>query len=117
MTTLPPVTQSEKTVDPGPTHLLFLLYLSSSQNITHYTTTQSVPYKWIEAFEMEDAAGKGVTLNGWVEDVLVDALRVGLEVVGQEYIAERMGWGKVPQLNRKGKEGEGNISQEKPASG
>ena len=28
----------------------------------------------------------------WVEDLLVEALRVGVEVLGQEYLAARMGW-------------------------
>ena len=28
----------------------------------------------------------------WVEDLVAEALRVGVEVVGQEYIVTRMGW-------------------------
>ena len=28
----------------------------------------------------------------WVEDLVVEALRVGVEVIGQEYIVSRMGW-------------------------
>ena len=57
-----------------------------------------VPRRWIDAFQEEDAAGKGGIVNAWVEDVLVEVLRVGLEVLGQEYIAERMGWGKAPEV-------------------
>jgi hypothetical protein len=29
----------------------------------------------------------------WVEDLVAEALRVGVEVVGQEYVVARMGWG------------------------
>ena len=28
----------------------------------------------------------------WVEDLVVEAIRVGVEVIGQEYIVSRMGW-------------------------
>lgn len=28
----------------------------------------------------------------WIEDVIVDVLRTGLETIGQEYIAARMHW-------------------------
>jgi Family of unknown function (DUF5427) len=77
----------------SPTHLQFLLHLSSpSHSLTHTTTTQAVPSRWVDAFQQEDAEGKGEVLS-WVEDVLVDVLRVGIEVIGQEYVGERMGWG------------------------
>ena len=56
--------------------------------------TQPIPSRWVDAFQAEDAAGKGVEVHSWVEDVLVDVLRVGTEVIGQEYVSERMGWGK-----------------------
>jgi hypothetical protein len=29
----------------------------------------------------------------WVEDLMAEALRVGVEVIGQEYVVKRMGWG------------------------
>jgi len=29
----------------------------------------------------------------WVEDLVAEALRVGVEVIGQEYVVKRMGWG------------------------
>jgi len=34
----------------------------------------------------------------WVEDTVAEALRFGVEVVGQEYVVGRMGWikGKKP---------------------
>lgn len=46
--------------------------------------TQAVPGDWLEIWDEYD----------WVEDLVVEALRVGIEVVGQEYIVARMGWGK-----------------------
>jgi len=30
----------------------------------------------------------------WVEDLVAESLRVGIEVIGQDYIVARMGWGK-----------------------
>lgn len=85
---------SESSPSHAPTHLQFLLHLSSpSHSLTHTTTTQAVPFRWIDAFQAEDADGKGGELHSWVEDVLVDVLRVGIEVIGQEYVGERMGWG------------------------
>lgn len=78
----------------APTHLQFLLHLTSpSHSLTHTTTTQAVPSRWIDAFQEEEDAGNGEEVNSWVEDVLVDVLRVGIEVIGQEYVGERMGWG------------------------
>ena len=46
--------------------------------------TQAVPADWLDIWDEYD----------WVEDLLVEALRVGVEVIGQEYIVARMGWGK-----------------------
>ncbi len=63
----------------------FLLYLSDpSHKLTHSTLTQAVPGKWLELWDEYDL----------VEDLVVEAIRVGVEVLGQEYIGERMGWGK-----------------------
>ncbi|KAF8514510.1 maintenance of telomere capping protein 1 [Gautieria morchelliformis] len=102
LTSIPsiPIPTSDESKSPessaSPTHLQFLLHLSSpSHSLTHTTTTQAVPSRWVDAFQQEDAEGKGEVLS-WVEDVLVDVLRVGIEVIGQEYVGERMGWGKRP---------------------
>lgn len=63
--------------------LQFLLYLSDpAHQITHSSVTQSVPGKWLELWDEYE----------WVEDLVVEAIRVGVEVVGQEYIVSRMGW-------------------------
>ena len=44
--------------------------------------TQGIPGKWLELWDTYP----------WVEDLAVEALRVGVEVLGQEYISGRMGW-------------------------
>ena len=33
----------------------------------------------------------------WVEDTISETLRFGVEVVGQEYVVGRMGWGKLQE--------------------
>jgi hypothetical protein len=57
--------------------------LDPVHSLTHTTVTQVVPAKWMELWDQYD----------WVEDLVAEALRVGVEVLGQEYIASRMGWG------------------------
>ncbi|EMD41670.1 hypothetical protein CERSUDRAFT_110242 [Gelatoporia subvermispora B] len=74
--------------------LQFVLYLSDpAHQLVHSTITQAVPVKWLELWDEYD----------WVEDLVVEALRVGVEVIGQEYIVSRMGWdkkdkGKAPEV-------------------
>ena len=63
--------------------LQFLISLSDPHhNLIHATVTQSVPGRWLDVWDEYD----------WVEDLVVEAIRVGVEVVGQEYIGQRMGW-------------------------
>lgn len=65
------------------TNLQFLLYLNDPvHSLTHTTITQAVPGTWLDVWDEFD----------WVEDLVAEALRVGVEVVGQEYIVARMGW-------------------------
>ena len=65
--------------------LQFLLYLADpSHQITHSSVTQTIPAKWLELWDKYE----------WVEDLVVEAIRVGVEAVGQEYIVSRMGWDK-----------------------
>lgn len=72
--------------------------------MVHTTITQAVPHKWIVAFEKEDGKNSGNNgACGWVEDTLVEVLRVGIGVIGQEYLAERMGWLKEMQEEAKEK--------------
>ena len=71
--------QDEKTYQ----SLQFLLYLSDpSHQLLHSTVTQGIPGKWLDLWDTYP----------WVEDLAVEALRVGVEVLGQEYISGRMGW-------------------------
>lgn len=61
----------------------FLLYLSDPEHqLTHTTVSQVVPANWIDHWNTQE----------WVEDVVAEALRAGLETIGQEYIVSRMGW-------------------------
>lgn len=63
--------------------LQFLISLSDPHhNLIHATVTQSVPGRWLDVWDEYD----------WVEDLVVEAIRIGVEVVGQEYIGQRMGW-------------------------
>ena len=67
------------------TALQFLICLSDPHHkLVHSTVTQAVPAKWLELWDEYD----------WVEDLVVEAIRIGTEVIGQEYIGSRMGWDK-----------------------
>lgn len=63
--------------------------------------TQGIPKKWLGLWDTYP----------WVEDLVVEALRVGVEVLGQEYIGGRMGW--TP--DKEGSE-EGSGSEEEEGS-
>ncbi|KAG6869190.1 hypothetical protein C0993_012289 [Termitomyces sp. T159_Od127] len=78
------IVSSQATDTSQPRQLQFLLYLSDPEHqLTHTTVTQALPGKWLDIWDEFD----------WVEDLVTEALRVGVEVVGQEYLAARMGWG------------------------
>lgn len=79
------------------TSLHFLLYFSDpAHELVHTTVSQGVPAHWLELWEK----------YAWVEDLVVEALRVGVEVVGQEYIASRMRWDNRPAEEEAGAEAE-----------
>ena len=60
-----------------------MLYLADpGHQLTCSTVTQSVPARWLDHWDVQE----------WIEDVVVEALRTGIETVGQEYIVARMGW-------------------------
>ncbi|KAF9821839.1 hypothetical protein IEO21_00269 [Rhodonia placenta] len=91
MTTFPlpqPAVNAELTTPATPTthtSLQFLLYLSDPHHqLNHSTMTQAVPGKWLDLWDDYE----------WVEDLVVEAIRLGVEVIGQEYIVSRMGWDK-----------------------
>ncbi|KAI0639157.1 maintenance of telomere capping protein 1 [Trametes polyzona] len=84
--------------------LQFLICLSDPHhNMIHSTVTQSVPTKWLDLWDEYD----------WVEDLVVEAIRIGVEVIGQEYIGSRMGWDKKSSEKERPEEGSVN---EKAAS-
>ncbi|KAL1740241.1 maintenance of telomere capping protein 1 [Schizophyllum fasciatum] len=82
-----PASQASSAAPPVHQDIHFLLYLSDpSHSLTHTTVTQAVPLDWIDLWN--DNAEK----YEWVEDVMAEALRIGVEVLGQGYVVERMGW-------------------------
>ncbi|EIN13607.1 hypothetical protein PUNSTDRAFT_56535 [Punctularia strigosozonata HHB-11173 SS5] len=63
--------------------LQFLIQLvDPGHNLSHVTITQSVPARWLEIWDKYE----------WVEDMVVETLRQGVEVLGQEYVVARMRW-------------------------
>lgn len=75
----------ESTQAPEQSNLQFLLHLSDpGHKLVHTTITQAVPGSWLQIWDDYD----------WVEDLVAESLRVGIEVIGQDYIVARMGWGK-----------------------
>ncbi|KAF8213408.1 maintenance of telomere capping protein 1 [Mycena galopus ATCC 62051] len=82
----PTSTSSSEDPAPAPGQLQFLIYLCDpSHKLTQSTVTQSVPGDWLAEGMWEK--------YDWVEDLVAEALRVGVEVIGQEYVVKRMGWG------------------------
>jgi len=82
-------------------HLQFILHLSDpAHNLTHTTVTQAVPGTWMELWDQYD----------WVEDLVAETLRVGVEVLGQDYIVARMGWGNKQKEAEKASEEDSDYS-------
>lgn len=78
-------------------HLQFLMFLFDPvHRLTHTTITQVVPSNWIALWDEYD----------WVEDLVAESLRIGAEVLGQEYVVARMGWGAKEEH---GKEGSASV--------
>ena len=66
-------------------HLQFVLHLvDPGHQLTHTTVTQCIPSKWLDVWDQHD----------WVEDLVAEVLRLGVEAAGQEYVVSRMGWVK-----------------------
>jgi hypothetical protein len=67
--------------------LQFVLHLiDPGHSIVHSAVTQAIPAGWLAIWDQ----------HNWVEDSVVDVLKVGVEVLGQEYIATRMSWTEAP---------------------
>ncbi|KAA1109628.1 hypothetical protein PGTUg99_028206 [Puccinia graminis f. sp. tritici] len=63
-------------------HLFFLILLRDVKNsLDHATVTQATPAVWLD-IPFEE--------NEWVEDVLVDVIRRGVEIIGQQYVNGRI---------------------------
>jgi Family of unknown function (DUF5427) len=71
--------------------LQFLIYFFDPvHKLAHTTVTQTVPIKWLSLWDEYN----------WVEDLVADTLRVGVEVIGQEYVVARMGWGSKEEHSK-----------------
>lgn len=95
------------------TVLQFLLYLSDpSHQLTHTTVSQSIPASWLALWDEDDKPGAQRKNGEWIEDMLIEALRVAVEIIGQEYIVTRMSWdsGAVPAVGHAAEEGEEESS-------
>jgi uncharacterized protein DUF2427 len=65
------------------TQLQFILCLSDPEHkLSYMTVTQAIPEYWLNVWDQFD----------WVEDRVAEALQLGVEVIGQEYVVGRMGW-------------------------
>ncbi|TFK76844.1 hypothetical protein BDN72DRAFT_783361 [Pluteus cervinus] len=63
--------------------LQFLLHLvDPAHKLSHTTVTQVIPTAWLDIWDQYD----------WVEDSVAEVIRVGVEVLGQQYVVARMGW-------------------------
>ena len=99
----------DSTTNRAQSHLQFVLYLSDpAHQLVHITVTQAVPAEWVDVWDEYD----------WVEDLVAEALRVGVEVIGQEYLVARMGWsnkdkGKGKAVNVESESDEGVLVDEK----
>jgi len=64
--------------------LQFLLHLVDPvHKLSHTTVTQIIPRHWLDIWDQYE----------WVEDTVAEVIRIGVEVLGQEYVVARMGWG------------------------
>lgn len=69
--------------------LKFLLYLvDPTHELAHASVTQGTSANWTAIWDNHE----------WVEEIVVEVLRVGVEVLGQHYVADRMGWAKRAEL-------------------
>ncbi|KAG8733208.1 hypothetical protein FRC11_007926 [Ceratobasidium sp. 423] len=85
-TEAPPAPPAPK---PEQKQLQFLLYLVDPvHELAHATVTQGVVAGWLGIWDTHE----------WVENTVVEILRVGVEVLGQHYVADRMGYAKRAEL-------------------
>jgi hypothetical protein len=83
--------------------LQFLVVLADpGHELAHDTITQAIPEAWLALWDKYD----------WVEDQVVAALRQAVEVVGQDYIARRMGWIAAPAKDAEEEDDEDDEEEE-----
>jgi len=85
-----PPASAETSEDSSPPvqSLQFLLHLRDpSHSLAQSTVTQAIPSNWMDLYNDHD----------WVEEMLGEVLRLGVEVLSQEYIVARMGYFKSPE--------------------
>ncbi|KNZ47609.1 hypothetical protein VP01_628g6 [Puccinia sorghi] len=86
-------------------HLFFLVLLRDVKNsLDHTTLTQSIPATWLE-IPFEE--------NEWVEDIMVDVIRRGIEIIGQQYVNGRISGRSVRNTSA---EDDGHHQQAAPSS-
>lgn len=69
------------TADKSDIHLFFLFFLIDPSNqLYHQTLSQAMPAAWID-IPFEE--------NEWVEEEMVQIIRKGVEIIGQEYVSGR----------------------------
>lgn len=79
----PSAGESSTFTSPGHQQLQFLLHLRDpSHSLESSIITQSLPASWMDLWDEHE----------WVEDQLAEILRLGVEVLGQEYVVARMHW-------------------------
>lgn len=72
--------------------LQFFLYLTAPEHkITRTTVSNVIPYSWITLWDL-DKEDENRRNGEWIEDMLVETLRIAVEIIGQEYIVARMSW-------------------------
>ena len=93
-----PFTSALNIPEPEPVELAqlqFILHLSDPTHKLSYTTvTQAIPEHWLRVWDQYD----------WVEDTVADTLRLGVEVIGQEYLVGRMGWARETPVSTTGED-------------
>ncbi|KAI9512344.1 maintenance of telomere capping protein 1 [Russula earlei] len=93
-----PFTSTIAISEPNPVELRqlqFILHLSDPAHKLSYTTvTQAIPEHWLNVWDQYD----------WVEDSVAETLRLGVEVIGQEYIVGRMGWARATSVETTGED-------------
>ncbi|EGG03860.1 uncharacterized protein MELLADRAFT_78477 [Melampsora larici-populina 98AG31] len=90
-------------------HLFFLILLRDlNHSMDHATLCQSMPAVWLQ-IPFEE--------NEWVEEVMVEVLRRGIEVIGQQYVNGRLSGRSVknsnPPIEEKEKEKNESLENEK----